>query len=277
MMPDVVSDSVPALPSYHMHTCWSDGAGSIREMVTAAALGGLTEVGVSDHLVVSRQAAEFNLDFALPDRRLAAYTEEVHELQESAPLPVRLGIEIDFFPDTPALLADALQGVAFDYVIGSVHFLEGFAVDSQPEPWRRLTAAEITAVYRRYYRRYRDMACTGMFDFLGHLDLPKKFGFWPDADLQADIEAVLDAVAKAGTALEFNTAGWDKPCADPYPAAALLPQLRQRDIPVLISDDAHRPGEVGRHFARARKLLLDAGYTETCRFEERRRTSVPLR
>ena len=48
------------------------------------------------------------------------------------------------------------------------------------------------------------MAESGVFDFAAHLDLPKKFGFKPAANLSAESSAALDAIAAAGMAIEIN-------------------------------------------------------------------------
>ena len=270
------ASSVPPLPSYHMHTRWSDGLASASEMVAGAERARLSEVGISDHLVVSHLADEFDLSYALRPGTLAHCVAAIEEARSAASIPVRLGIEIDYFPDTPELLEEYLEGFVFDYVIGSVHFLDDFPIDATPEPWEPLSQSQVNDIYRRYYRRYAEMARTRLFDFLGHLDLPKKFRFLPDCNLSSEIEAALDAVKESGAALEFNTAGWDKPCSDPYPAPQLLGLVREREIPVLISDDAHHPTEVGRYFSRAVDILREAGYTETCRFESRQRKAAGL-
>jgi len=94
---------------------------------------------------------------------------------------------------------------------------ERFPIDSSPAPWQALSQEEVDAVYRAYYVRIRQLAETGIFDFVGHFDLPKKFGFYPANPPTEEITAALDAIAASGMAIELNTAGWDKPCRDAYP------------------------------------------------------------
>jgi histidinol-phosphatase (PHP family) len=115
-----------------------------------------------------------------------------------------------------------------------------------------------------------------LFDFVGHLDLPKKFGFHARADLSRERDAALDAIAAADLAVELNTAGWDKPCAECYPAAALLREVRTREIPVLVSADAHAPEKAAAHYRRAAEALWQIGFRETVRFRQRERIPVPL-
>jgi len=85
-----------------------------------------------------------------------------------------------------------------------------------------------------------------------------------------------DAIARAGVAIELSTAGLRKPVGEVYPAPALLRACCERGVPLVISSDAHAPDEVGWGFEDARELALRTGFTETARFEGRRRRMVPL-
>ena len=111
---------------------------------------------------------------------------------------------------------------------------------------------------------------------IGHLDLPKKYGFLPTADLTTEANAALDAIAAAGLAIELNTAGWQKPINEAYPSPALLRPARERDIPLLINADAHVPADAAADYDRARALAREARYSELVRFERRQRFTYPL-
>ena len=52
--------------------------------------------------------------------------------------------------------------------------------------------------------------------------------------------------------------------------------MRAADIPVVISSDAHAPGEVGRDFDQAAAAVRAAGYAHTVRFAGRVRRLEPL-
>ena len=85
-----------------------------------------------------------------------------------------------------------------------------------------------------------------------------------------------DVKLASGTAIEINTSGWHKACAEQYPARQFLEMMNDAGIPLVISSDAHAPGDVGRDFERATCLALDTGFTHTARFEKRKRTLVAL-
>ena len=96
-------------------------------------------------------------------------------------------------------------------------------------------------MWKGYWERIGQMAASGIYDFAAHLDLPKKFGFRPTIDLAQEAHTALDALAAAGMAIEINTAGWSLPAREAYPSLDLLRAARERDIPLLINADAHRP------------------------------------
>jgi histidinol-phosphatase (PHP family) len=120
------------------------------------------------------------------------------------------------------------------------------------------------------------MARSGLFDFLGHPDLIKKFAHHPEGDLRRFYEPAVEAIAEAGCAIELCTAGWHKPCQEQYPAREFLALACTAGIPLLISSDAHAPEEVARDFDRATALVLEVGYKETLLFEKRRASRLSL-
>jgi histidinol-phosphatase (PHP family) len=211
----------------------------------------------------------------MPLDRLHEYVAEV-QAAEREDIRVRLCLEADFFPETWQELPERFAGIPFDCLIGSVHYANEFPIDGSPAYWTPLSQEQVDEVYRLYWTRVRELAECGLFDLVGHLDLPKKFAFYPKADLSREREAALDAIAAAGMAIELNTAGWSKPCAECYPSPELLREARRREIPVVISADSHAPDTVVAHFRRAAELLHELGFAETVRFQRREPSAVPL-
>ena len=113
----------------------------MREMVDGARRIGLTELGISDHYTLHPFES---IEWSMPLHRLDEYVDELlAEAARSPELPLRLGIEADFFPETVDDLRERLQAHPFDYVIGSVHFLADFKVDSSATDWEALNPEEV--------------------------------------------------------------------------------------------------------------------------------------
>lgn len=260
--------------TYHNHSTYSDGSRTVAQVVQRAAELGVEELGLSDHFVL-HPIGQTPLWSMRPDR-LGEYVAELAAYRDHTAPVVRTGLEVDWFPGHGEAIAAALAPHRFDYLIGSVHELDGFPLDTRAEDWQRLEPDERDEVWRGYWVAIRSLAESGLFDIVGHLDLPKKFGFRPRADLSAEIEAALDAIAAAGLAVELNIAGWYKPCEEAYPSPALLRACHAREIPALFAADAHHPDSLLQDAGRAERLLWDVGYREVVRFRDRERTTVPL-
>jgi len=264
----------PGWTSYHVHSLWSDGADSIADLVAAAPEYQVEEIGVSDHLVIRPEGAPV-ASWSLPAERLDDYIADVIRARDAAAVPVKIGLEVDYLPEQMDKLRQLLEGRGFDYLIGSVHFVGDFPVDESESFWARLSAEETNDVCRRYWLLVGQMAEAGLFHLGGHLDLVKKFDFRATADLSREIGGALDAIARAGMAVELNTSGWSKPCREPYPSRQLLRQAASRGIPVVITADAHRKMDLTRDFDRAAEMLDELGITDSLRFASGRAVKIP--
>jgi histidinol-phosphatase (PHP family) len=269
------------LATYHNHSNWSDGKPTLREMLDAARQMGIGELGVSDHWVLHPQGTIHK--WAMHPDRLGEYVQALLDLREDATRQagptVRIGLEVDWFPHRPPPhapdpglpLRAVLDKHPFDYLIGSVHEVDGFMIDGSPAAWQPLSQDQINHLHRRYWQNMQSLGESRLFDIVAHIDLPKKFAFYPACDLSRDIGEALDAIAAAANrpVVEVNTAGWHKPCACAYPSLEILRECRKREIPVTISADAHQTGHLLRDFDKAAAHLREAGYTHVARFAGR--------
>lgn len=260
--------------SYHCHTTITHGRSSISELVQTAIELGIDELGIAEHYVLRPPEM---IDWRMEPTGLPGYCEAVEAARKQAgdKLIVRLGLEADYIPESAAELSKVLQSCPFDYVIGSVHFVDDFAVDKTAELWDALSEHELNQMVRAYWARVTEMAASGLFDIAGHLDLYKKFGHRPTIDVSADIAAALDAISKAGMAVELNASGLYK-MGEIYPAPSILRECRKRGIPSLVTTDAHHADELMRGYEIGVEELRSAGYTEQAVFAGRVMSLVPL-
>ena len=263
------------LVSYHNHTIWSDGHAALPELIESARGAGVDELGISDHFAVTPDGQ--SPFWSIKPEKLDAYVEDVLLSARNTNVPtIRLGIEVDYFPETLDESISLLKPYPFDFIIVSVHFINEFAIDLNSGSWEALSREERNQTWRSYWNHIATAAQSGHFDFVGHFDLPKKYNFYPDVDLRTDALAALDAVAAADMALEINTSGWHKPVREAYPEFFYIKEAHRRNIPLLINADSHYSDHVIRDFEKARKLAADAGYTELVRYEKRKRFKYSL-
>jgi histidinol-phosphatase (PHP family) len=262
------------IATYHNHSTWSDGKASIAELIARARELSVDELGISDHYVLHPRGVE--MSWAMRADELDLYISEIESHRGLSGPVVRLGLEVDWFPGHGEAIREALRGRPFDYLIGSVHDVDGFVIDGSARAWEKLSAEERDEVHRRYWINMKSLVESGIFDIAAHLDLPKKFGYLPRKWPDREVNEALDALAEAGTIVELNTAGWHKPCADGYPSIDILKACRARGIAVTISADAHEPDHLLRDFPRAAQRLQNAGYEHIARFAKRRLTFEPI-
>lgn len=262
--------------SYHVHSTWSDGSSALEQYQEAASSAGLAEWGISDHIVI--RPDRIPVTWSMDPARLPSYVEAVRAQQERAPAsqPLRLGLELDYFPGQEKVIADLLDGYRFDFIMGSVHYLDDFCIDNDLERWKSLGPAGVNEAWRAYFARIAGLARTGLFSFIAHLDLPKAFDFRPSVDLSREIGDALDEVARAGLAVEVNTSGWGRACREPYPSLDLLGACLVRGIPALVNADAHSSRDLTRDLDRGMEWLKSSGYRHVVRFDDRRTQTVAL-
>jgi histidinol-phosphatase (PHP family) len=267
------------ITDYHTHTYRCGHAvGTMREYVEAALRAGVTDVGLTDHLwLYFAPPSGRDPRWAIPEEQFDAHYAEMLEVREEyrGRIDVRVSVEADFVAGHEDALLAILSRYDFDYVLGSVHFMDGWLIDD-PEQAHRYREERVAEIYRRYFANIRRAIALGCFDVLAHFDLPKKFGYLPEEDLTAVVAETLDLAKERDIAIEVSTGGLRKPVAEIYPAPAILREMRRRDIPIVLSSDSHAPEEVAFGFDRSIALVREHGYDELVIFEKRERRSVAL-
>jgi histidinol-phosphatase (PHP family) len=198
----------------------------------------------------------------MPHDKLDEYVEKLSALKkqyDDENFQLKIGLEVDFFYENIDSVIKHLKQYDIDYLIGSVHYTGVFSVDHDIVDWLPLSLQEREQVCKDYWHKVKGAAACKAFDFLGHLDLTKKFGLINNDSYLEDALQVLDIVAQRGGAIELNTSGWFKQCAEQYPSASILQAAAVRKIPVVISSDAHCAEHITRNFNEAKAVLQKAG------------------
>ncbi len=252
---------------YHTHLRDSEGkidhtVEAVERFVESAAARGVDEVGIGEHVYYFRQTAsiwsiEYQSERCVYD--LEKFVGAVVEAKRRG-WPVKLGLEVDHVGERQAELHDLLAPYPWDYLLGSVHYVDGQAIDLWPGMWCQASAV---AVWDAYWGALTELAASGFVDVLAHPDLPKIFGIRPER---------IEYPALDGVVLEISTAGLHKQVRELYPDPAMLAGRP----PVTLASDAHVPENVGRDFDRALALARAAGIDTVTVFDGRVRRQAPL-
>jgi histidinol-phosphatase (PHP family) len=257
-------------PDYHMHTpLCRHATGEPTSYAARAVAMGLDEIGFSDHSPMPRD--DFD-DWRMRSDQLDAYVESVEAARIEHPsLRILLALEVDYLPDHEGWVRELAARHHWDYFIGSVHYIsDGWDIDN-PKSLARWRERDAYEVWAEYFDRLTRAAASGLFNVIGHADLPKKFGFRPQRNCSKLFDAFVRAASKSDCAIELNTAGLRKDCREIYPSRDLLQQAYAAGVPITFGSDAHAPEEVGLNFGEAAELARSVGYRHSCRFQRRQR------
>ncbi|MFE7590641.1 DNA polymerase/3'-5' exonuclease PolX [Kitasatospora sp. NPDC057512] len=209
-LPDLVQAS-DLRGDLHTHTDLTDGLATLEEMVDTAAARGYSYFAVTDHapdLVMQR----------MTDEKMLAQREQLRQLADRHKrLRLLHGTELNIGPDggvdwPPEFLA------GFDVCVASVH--SHFALDRAAQTRRLIRACENPYVH-----------------VIGHLTT-RRIGRRGPIDV--DLDAVFEAAARTGTAIEINSSPQRLDLRDEDVLRA-----RRHGVRFAIDSDAHATGQLG--------------------------------
>lgn len=260
---------------YHIHTkLCRHAVGEVEQYAGRAVEAGLKEIGFSDHAPMPED--DFD-DWRMRFDQLESYVQSVIELRKKFPqLTIRLAIEIDYIPGCEKWTERLLSFYRWDYVIGSVHYVWNKWDIDNPNKKSEWEKHDVQEVWRAYFERLTRGVKTGLFNIIGHIDLPKKFGHIPKEDCAQLYKKLLIAARETNTAMEINTGGLRKDCKEMYPSKSILQMAKEEGVRITFGSDAHAPEEVAMNFADAVEIAKQCGYTEYCRFEDGSAIITPL-
>lgn len=252
---------------FHMHSDVSfDSREPAAGMVQAARERGLKEICFTDHV---------DYDPAVEEQIMVFDTRRYHQVYDTLEAPgiqIRRGMEFGLTPDNQQQLKADLGRGPFDFVLGSVHFVDGMDVYLEPY-WR---GRDVDDAYGDFLKQ--TLACVeahGDYDVLAHLTFISKARGNPKHTLirysqhREIVDEILRQLVARGKGLEMNTSGVDK-CGGFLPTADYFRRFRELGGEIVtIGSDAHDAARVGQYTKEACEILKDIfGYV--CTFADRK-------
>lgn len=259
----------------HMHTIGFDGRNSVAEMVNRARELGFDTIGISNHFIVNPDIKNTkmysysvrggysniyseNFDEVLM-RFVPLYYEIEHIAEQNPDIKILRGMEVDFFNNTKWLhgFERVMQILNPDYIIGAAHLVEYNGMLTNTHDWKKADKQTQDIFLKNYWNKVKNAAESGLFTFMAHLDLPKKVNLGRDEKWMDYENRAVESVAHTGGAIEINTSFYRSYLYEPYPSNRILEMIKNANVPVLISDDAHEVKNIGRHFDMAHQLITN--------------------
>lgn len=121
----------------------------------------------------------------------------------SYPIKIMFGLEVCHIPETANKLADMLGKYNFDFLTGSVHWIDGWGFDHpvQKDIWQSVDADK---TYRRYYENMLELCESGLYTGLAHPDSIKCFGYTLGCDMTETYNKLAILLNKHGMYVENN-------------------------------------------------------------------------
>ena len=255
----------------------------MEETVQAAVAKGLREIGFADHFPYPPGFSVPAPNCVIPDEAtFAVYADEVRRLRSeySDRITIRFGAEIDHLEGRTADQAVMRAKHAFDYVIGSIHILNGVPIDYRAEMLQEQLErfGGVDRLWETYWNHLESLIRAGGCQVIGHMDVLRKFGGFLPLKSQAErAKALLRLIRENDMALEVNTGGIDRAIDhEPYPSAELLGFASEAGVDIALGSDAHAPGDVGRYFPETVRRLRSLGWTRSVTFDAGRKRLIPF-
>lgn len=252
---------------FHMHTVVSfDGRGTAEQMLQAAAAAGLKEICFTDHLDYDPLGAK---DAFVFDTQV--YNDTYDHLHHPD-VKIRRGMEFGMLADNRETLLADLQRRPFDFVLGSIHFVDDVDIYYK-EFWEGKTIDQAEA--RILEQTLSCVEAHDDFDVLAHLTYASKAGGNPvkrpiSYETHRElIDAILRTLVAKGKGLEVNTSGVDL-CGVYLPSADYLHRFKELGGEIVtVGSDAHDASRVGQYCREACAMVQEIfGYV--CTFEDRK-------
>ena len=270
--------------SMHTHTIFCDGKDDVETMCRAAYEKNLFAIGFSAHSPVEKQLG-IKSGWNLKDEKVNEYVSEILAAKKrwQGKLKVFLGLEADYIKGIRSPLDSDIKALNLDYIIGSVHYLvpqgtEPFTVDGSIEEFEKGLkegyGADAQKLMNAYYDAVLEMITSGGFDILGHADLIKKNthdkNLWPRENELVRMREIARAASDAEIVIEVNTGGINrKKTHDVYPSLSFLRIIKEFNVPVIITSDAHCADDISGNYEIAVQTLNSADIREHVHFNGR--------
>lgn len=265
----------------HIHSTWSDGKHTPRELIEEAIARGFASIGFSEHsyMYFTQSAKQLYISDMEP------YKQEIRDLKEEykGKIDVFCGLEFEYYSRV------SLEG--FDYLIGSLHYLDfdgqvlGFErkLDVVQDYIRDNFGGNGLAFAKRYFETLCHLPEKGKFDILGHFDVLTKnneLGHFIDTTAPEYIRMGFDAIhALKGKIplFEVNTGAIARGYrTSPYPQMEFLKEFYNCGFGAVLSSDCHNKDFLDCYFEESRLLLREAGFTTRWIFTDKGFKEVEL-
>lgn len=263
----------------HIHCNYSgDSQASAKQMIEKAIQMGLPGICFTDHHDIDYPKLPEEPDFLIS---FSSYFEELNRLQTAylQKLPIHIGMELGLQPCVCEKNKEIAQSHPFDFIIGSVHVVNG--VDPYYKTYYEGRSKK--EAYEEYFMdTLENVKMFTNFDVLGHMDYitrycPSKDVSYRYLDYCDYIDAILTVLIERGQGIEVNTSSLRVGLLETHPQKAILKRYKELGGEILtIGSDAHCPKDLAFGFGQIPELLKNCGFEYYSIFKNRTAEFIKL-
>lgn len=162
------------------------------------------------------------------------------------PVKVSFGLEICWFEQHQQEIANLVSDNFFDYLIGSVHWIDNWTFNQRKYQW---LGKDINKIYQRYFEMENTLVESGIFDIIAHPDLIRCHSLYPDYDLTEAYSSLCENIKSNNMLLEMNTSKGLGVNEEFFRIA------KSAGVDFSTGSDAHRVEDVGRGIKEVTELI----------------------
>jgi histidinol-phosphatase (PHP family) len=266
---------------YHVHEKHSEDAkqASIKDMVKAAERVGVVELSFTTHYVPCGPSKGFGVG----PENMSEYIDEIYDAKEETNVSLNVGLEVDYFPEDERHVSEVLDEYPFDFVLGSVHVVNGIDIASGRNIGAFYDGGNVPEAAASYFRVWRRAIQSGLFDVMAHPDYFKKHLqlIRPEplrwAELEPEVYDSIEALKEYGVGFEVNTSCLRHGAGEFFPMREFIETAHSMGVrKVTVGSDSHTPETVGYRIEEALGALAQAGYSKVSSFRGRRESSIAI-
>lgn len=188
---------------------------------------------------------------------LAKYHQLIDTMKQmDLPIEVRFGLEVCYTPEAESFLKDILSQYPYDFLVGSVHSIDGILYDMPFSKQLLWDVQNADAIYQRYYALVEQSMKSGLFTQIGHPDTIKLFDIHPSYDQIPTYLHLAKLAVKHHLKMENNTGcHYRYHTNDIGLSDAFIQVLVQEGAMIITASDAHLPDHVGNYIKEAQQRI----------------------
>ncbi|MCD1146701.1 histidinol-phosphatase HisJ family protein [Peptoniphilus sp. KCTC 25270] len=254
----------------HTHCRFSmDSMADPEENIQFALQKGIEVLTFTDH--IDRFFGNHPLDYTF---NVEEYFSTLFSLKEKykEEIKILMGVEIGLGPDISQWMDTFIEETPFDFVIGSIHALDGLDISLHQEDLEENTLSW----YENYYTTMLEcVRKTKNFHVLGHIDYIDRYMKNPDKippyeQFASIIDEILKEIIRTGRGIEMNTAGIRRNLGYANPKDRILQRYLELGGTIITTgSDSHFSKHIGSDIDLAWNHLKEMGFEEIFYFENK--------